>query len=217
MIAALFAVVAIAHAGAPLIVRLVQPTRRPTAAERDRLDRLCQTAGLDVRSVVVLETTDAKTAVALVRGLPGLRSLLVSDYLLEEVDDETLAASLAAQAGRARLGHLELRVGAVAGGGVVPVALLLGDLTVPLVADGLVALGVAALAVAALWFGRRLVYRADEYAADRTSPDAVIAALERHADLNDAPTDWGLRRSLTAMEPPIDDRIARFRADDGRS
>ena len=210
-LAALAVVVLVLFAGSPWLVRLLQSTRAPTDAERERLDRLCADAGLDPASVRVLRTADAKQAAAFLRGLPGRRHLFVADYLLAELDDERLRASLALQAGRARSLHLEGRTLVVAGTVGFAAALVLDVVSVPGVGDALVALGSLALGVLALWAGQRLVYRADAYAAARTSRETVEETIEAFADLNDAPMEWGRLAALRRMEPPLVRRIDRLR------
>ncbi|QPV64764.1 M48 family metalloprotease [Halosimplex litoreum] len=200
-----------AWAGSPWLVRLLQSTREPTAAERARLDRLCVDAGFDPRAVRILELADAKRAFAFARGLPGRRHLFVSDYLLAELDDESLRAYLALQAGRARAKHLEVRLAVAVGTVLAVLGPLLGVTEVPGVGNGIVALVALLGGLVGLWAGRRLVYRADDYAAARTSCEAVVATVERFADLNDAPMEWGRLIALRRMEPPLDSRIDRLR------
>ncbi|MFB6309041.1 MAG: hypothetical protein ABEH35_06905 [Haloarculaceae archaeon] len=197
----------------PWLVRFVQPTRAPTDEERRRIDRLSTVAGLEARGVRVLETEDAKTAAAVVRGLPGLRHLLVSDYLLSAADDDTLSAFLSLQAARARRWYLEARLAAtlVAFGG--PLALVWDVLSVPGVGTGTATLASATVGVAGLWFGRRLVFLADAEAADRTDPETVVATLEWFADVHDAPLERGRLQSLLKMEPSLADRIDRLGGD----
>ncbi|WP_459193407.1 M48 family metalloprotease [Halosimplex sp. J119] len=198
-------------AGSSWLIRLSQSTRAPSDAERERLDRLCADAGLDPRNVRVLEVADAKQAFAVVRGLPGRRHLFVTDYLLNEFDDDRLRAYLALQAGRARVMHLEARLAVVVGTFALAAGLVAGVLSVPGVDDGVAALGVLVAGAVGLWAGTRLVYRADAYAAARTSRDAVEATIQRFADLNDAPMEWGRIATLRQMEPSLNRRIERLR------
>jgi len=209
--AAVAVLLGVGWAGSPWLVRLLQSTREPTAAERDRLDRLCADAGFDPHAVWLLELADAKQAFAFVRGLPGRRHLFVSDYLLAELDDESLRAYLALQAGRARVNHLEIRLAVVVGAALVVLESLFGLFEVPGVATEWIALAGLAVGALGLWAGRRLVYRADDYAVARTNREAVEAAIERFADLNDAPMEWGRLTALRRMEPSLTSRIDRLR------
>jgi hypothetical protein len=201
-------------AGAPWLIRLVQTTRAPTDEERARLDSLCAEAGLDLAGVRVLETDGARQAYAVLRGLPGRRHLFVTDYLLAALDDERLRAYLAIQGERARLGHLAVKLVAVAGSLAGAVWLVTGG-SLPGVPDGVAAVAVLAVGAVALWLGQRLVYRADAAAAARTSPAAVAAAIERYADLNDVPMSWGRVAALRRMEPPLGRRLDRIGECDG--
>lgn len=207
VLAALLAVVWVCS---PWLIRVFQSTRAPTDAERERIARLCADAGLDPQSVRVLAVADAKQASAFVRGVPGRRHLFVSDYLLDKLDDDRLRGYLALQAGRARALHLEVRLAAV-----VTIALAAGLLTglvaVPGVAEGTLAALVLAAGGLGLWAGQRLVYRADAYAVERTSRETVEATIERYADLNDVPMEWGRLTALRRMEPPLTLRIDRLR------
>ncbi|WP_123535115.1 M48 family metalloprotease [Halosimplex salinum] len=205
------AVVLAVWVASPWLVRVLQSTRSPTAAERDRLDRLREDVELNVRGVRVLETADAKQAFAFARGVPGRRHLFVSDYLLAELDDDRLRAYLALKAGRLETRHLEARLAVVAGALSILVALFTGSVSVPGVGAGAAALVVVAAAAVALWAGQRLVYRADAAAVQRTSRDAVEAAIRRYADLNDAPLERGRVAALRRMEPSLSDRIDRLR------
>jgi STE24 endopeptidase len=210
-LAALLVVVLVVISGSPWLIRLLQTTRTPTDDERDRLDRVCADVGLDPVDVRVLGTGDAKQATAFLRGVPGRRHLFVTDYLLAELDDERLRASLALQAGRARSRHLEVRLVVVTATLGTAGGLLLGVVSVPGGSDGLVALAAVGVGVLSLWAGQRLVYRADADAAARTDREAVEAALETSADLNDAPMDWGRIAAIRRMEPPLVRRIDRLR------
>ncbi|WP_415379647.1 M48 family metalloprotease [Halosimplex sp. TS25] len=205
------ALLILAWAGSPWLIRLTQSTRAPTDAERERLDRLCADVGLDPRGVRVLEVADAKQAFAFVRGPPGRRHIFVTDYLLTELDDERLRGYLALQAGRARVMHLEARLAVVVGAIALAGALVAGLVSVPGVSDGVAALCVLTAGAVGLWAGTRLVYRADADAAGRTSSEAVESAIRRFADLNDAPMEWGRLATLRRMEPPLARRIDRLR------
>lgn len=205
------AVALAALAGSPWAVRLVQPTRAPTDAERERLGRLCEDVGFEPRAVRVLEVADAKQAFAFVRGVTGRRHLFVADHLLAELDDDRLRAYLALRAGRARVMHLEVRLAVVVGTVALAGALLAGLVSAPGVGDGAAALLVVAGGTVGLWAGQRLVHRADADAVERTSREAVEAAIRRFADLNDAPMEWGRLTAVRRMEPPLTRRIDRLR------
>lgn len=202
-------------AGAPVVVRVVQPNRAPDEAETERIDRGLERAGFEVAGLCVLETAESEQAFAVVRGPPGRRHLFVSDHLLSVADDDRLAAVLALQAGRARRYHLEVRL-------ALTLLVLLGILGpiwgfVP-VPDGLAwpVVGVTAVVgPVALWLGRRLVYRADDDAAERIGAAAVADAIESHAEAHDAPLSWPRRREVARMEPAPERRLRRLRESAG--
>jgi len=210
-VAVLFLSVVAVWVTSPWLVRLTRSTRSPTDAERERLARLCDEAGLDPHAVRVLDGADAKQAFALVRGPPRRRRLFVTDYLLDELDDGTLRASLALQAERVDRKHLEARLVLAVGTAVFALGPLLGVFSVPGVSDGTVALVALAGGLLGQWAGQCLVYQADIAAAEQTSCEAVESAIERYADLNDAPMEWGRLTALRRMEPSLDSRIARLR------
>lgn len=210
-VAVLVLLVLAVWATAPWLVRLTRSTRSPTDTERERLARLCDEAGMGPHRVRVLEGADAKQAFALLRGPPRRRQLFVTDYLLDELDDGTLRAYLALQAERVDRKHLEARLVVAVGTAVFALGPLLGVFSVPGVSDGAAALVALAGGLLGLWVGQCLVYRADTAAAEQTSREAVEAAIERYAELNDTPTEWGRLTVLRRMEPSLDDRIARLR------
>jgi STE24 endopeptidase len=211
LVAVLLLSVVAVWVSAPWLVRLTRSTRSPTDAERDRLDRLCDEAGMDPHGVRVLEGTGAKQAFALLRGPPRRRQLFVTDYLLDELDDGTLRAYLALQAERVDRKHLEARLVVAVGTAVFALGPLLGVFSVPDVSDGTVALVALAGGLLGQWAGQCLVYQADIAAVERTSREAVETAIERYADLDDAPMAWGRLTALRRMEPPLNRRIDRLR------
>ena len=196
-------------ASAPRLTRLVRSSRAPTAAERDRIEELRESADLDVADVVVLEATATRTAQAYVRGLPGRRTLFVTDYFLESLDDEAATAILAAEAGLADVWFLEYRTFAAA---------LVGGLI--LVGIGyrpgvwyLLFLGGVALVL--LWGGRQLRLRADEAAAARVGGEVLAIAIERVADLHDVQPGRGRTLNAFKMRPSLGRRIDRIRKQNG--
>ncbi|ELZ29220.1 HtpX protease-like protein [Halosimplex carlsbadense 2-9-1] len=210
-VAVLFLSVLAVWVTAPWLVRLTRSTRRPTEAERDRLGRLCDDAGLAPHAVRVLDGADAKQAFAVLRGPPRRRQLFVTDYLLDELDDGTLRAYLALQAERVDRKHLEARLAIAVGTTVFALGPLLGVFSVPGVSDAVVALVAVAAGLLGLWAGQWLVYQADTAAVERTSREAVERAIERYADLNDAPMEWGRLTGIRRMEPSLNSRVDRLR------
>jgi len=203
-VVALAVFVGTAYAAAPWYIPLVRSTRRPDGDVADRLDRLRDEAGLDVRDTRVLETGDAETASAVVRGPPGYRRLFVTDAFLGGFDDDTATALLAVQAGRGRARVLLRLVGTL----VAVVTVLLLALDGPLLV--LSAAALAALPVG-LWLTRRGMAAADDYAAGRVGTETLAVALERYADFHNLEPSRRRLPNPLSKTPPLGDRIDRLR------
>jgi len=200
-------VVAVFVYASPWALPLVRATTTPSGATADRLAALRSRAGLDVRDVVVLDTDDAETASAHVRGPPGYRRLFVTSTFLDAFDDDVAAALLAVQTGRVDAHVLERRVGSVVVAAVPLVAAVTGaGPRWPL-------LGLSAAAVAVgFWLTRRGVRAADDRAAERVGTDVVADAFERYAESHAMePSRRRVPNPLSATVP-LGDRIDRLRA-----
>lgn len=189
----------------PWLIAALRSTRSLTDAEMERITRLREQAGLSVRDVRVLETGDAATPTAQVRGPPGYRRLFVSDAFLDRFDDETAGALLAVQAGRIREHVHAWRVGTLLGAGVL-LSVVFGVVSLfPAVIAGFGALLIG------LWLTRRRIRDADDYALERTSVEALVSAFERYAAAH------GMEPSRRRFPNPLSanvalgDRIDRFR------
>lgn len=206
---AIAAGVVVLVAAQPHIVRLQHPTREPTNGERERLDSL-EAIDLHYTGVTVSELADAETAWLGLLGLPGRRHLHVTDYLLDQCDDDELRALLATNAGHAGRHWQEWRLVAVLVGVVAIVAGLLrwpdlsGTAALLAVLAGLTAL------IVGNWWGRRIVFRADEAAAEAVGPETVANALQRYADLNDADYEWNRLVGTLRMQPSLPERLERL-------
>ena len=187
---------------------------------RERIERLCAEAGYSPQGISLLEGESTKTANALVAGtLPRRRYVFLTDYLLEECDDDELQAILAHEFGHVVDRHLwqrgALTVAVIGGWALVAQRVAFGWLEatfgfvgyfVPLI--GLYVLyRVFLLGALARW----QEFRADAYAARTVGREATIAALETLADANDVRLEAGLLYSLATHHPPIADRIAALR------
>ena len=195
--------VAVLYVASPWLVALTQSVRTPTDAERARLDRLCTRAGATGYRLRVLDRSDEQAATAFVRGPPGARHLYVTDYLLAELDDDAVAATLAVTVANER--HTAYRLGVVGVGGAGLLAAIAGGYPVG-------ALGLLVVApLLAYGFGRRLVFRADDRAAARVGSRTVADSLDRTADLHDASLDAGLLARVGSLRPSLGQRIDRLR------
>lgn len=189
----------------PYVVRLMHPTRPPTTDERARVESLAADVDASFHAVRVSELADAETAWIDVRGLPGRRHLHVSDYLLDELDDEALRALVASTGERARRNLLEARF--------VPLTVILAVAAGLLAADpsflSIVVVPVAVVGVVvSLLASRRIVFAADAAVAERVGADAFAAALRRCTDLNDADYDYGWLKSFFTGAPSLPRRLA---------
>lgn len=161
--------------GSPLQVVLGRRTRRPTGAERERIDTALDRANVTVRRVRVMPTSGGSAQVV-VCGVPGWRYLFLTDAVLDEFDEGGVSA-LVAIAGS----HADRYLPAV---WFATFGLVAGTISW--------ALGTPLLAIGVGWaaaneFARLVSYRGDAAAADRSGldPTALSAALERVATLHD--------------------------------
>lgn len=192
--------------GPVLANRQFRSARSPTDAERDRIDSLRSWAELDVDVVYVVDTVGENSVDVAVRGPPGRRFLFVTDYVLEELDDEVAAALFAAEAGRTESYYGLVR--AVAIGIVLGVLAATFVLLIPF-GPGIVV--ILAIGLIAFWIGRQLQYRADRIAARRVGSELLADAFERIADINGVEPERGSWKTVFEIQPPLGDRIARLR------
>ncbi|MDS0279482.1 peptidase [Halomicroarcula sp. S1AR25-4] len=206
LVAGLAAFVVVLYFGAPWYVPLLRSTRRPDDETGDRLERLRSRAGLDVRDTRILETGDAETANAIVRGPPGYRRLFVSDAFRDAFDDDTATALLAVQAGRVDANVLTRLLGTVVAMAVLLLLSLDGPM-LPLLA------GAVGTLLCGLWFTRRGVDAADEYAAERVGNETLAVALERYASFHSLEPSRRRIPNPLSKSPTLGDRIDRLRED----
>jgi len=201
-----FGVFLIAAIVAPVVLLSVRETREPTADERDQLAGLAEAADYELGTVAVVETVGEHSVELSIRGPPGRRWLLVTDYVLEELDSETATALLAAEAGRSRLFYMEYR--ALAAATVIAIATGMFGGLIPF-SDGLFVLAVAALAM--FWGGRQLQFSADSLAAGQVGPESLATAFETVAALRGVEPQAATWRTWFEVQPPLGQRIDRLR------
>ena len=190
----------------PLLLLRFRDARPPTAPERGIVDDLLIASEFTPAAYRVVETIGEHSITLSIRGPPGRRYLIVSDYVIQELDSDTAAALLAAEAERARLFYLEYRI--VAAGSVLGIAtaMFAGWLSF---SDGLFILAVAALAL--FWIGRQFQFRADRNAADRIGGDELADAFEYVADLRGVTPEQASWTTWVEIQPPLGQRITRLR------
>jgi hypothetical protein len=189
--------------------------RAPTTEERERLDALRETAGLDVdriaietRSGAVDGGEDAVGPIDVgVRGPPRRRVLLLTESVLEDLDEDVAIGLFAAEAGRVETYYGEFRAVAIAA--VLTILAAVVTVTVPFQA-GFAAL--VAVGLVAFWVGRRVQYAADARAADAVGAERVADAFERIAAVRGVEPETGDWSTWFEVQPPLGDRIAALRA-----
>jgi len=192
---------------APLLALSFRDYREPTAAERDRLDELTVVVDYDTDRVRIIETDGTQSVDVSIRGLPGRRLLLLSDYVVDGVDEGTVAALIAAEHARSRHFYIEYR--AVAAASVIGIATAMFGGLIEF-SDGLFVLAVAALGL--FWVGRRLQFRADRVAADRVGENELADAFETVAALRGVEPETATWRTWFEVQPPLGQRIDRLRS-----
>ena len=191
---------------APWLIAVLRSTSTPTGDTADRVQRLCDRAGLSVRDVRILDSENEQTADTLVRGPPTYRRLFVTSTFLDAFDDDAATALLAIEAGQLRTHVFEIKVGTVLVAGITLVASVIG--TGPrwpllVLSFGSVLIG--------FWLARRQIRVADEYAAQRVGRTTVSDTLSEYADLHALePTRRRIPNPLS-IKVALGDRINRLR------
>jgi len=180
--------------------------REPTDPERAGLNALREAADLDVDRVAIVETNGDDSIEVAVRGPPRRRVLFVTDYVLDELDEDVAVGLLAAEAGRVETYYGEFRAIAVA----VVLAILAAIIATVVPFDtGFASL--VAVGVAAFWVGRRVQYAADDRAADAVGAGVVADAFERVSAIRGVDPETGDWSTWFEVQPPLGDRIAALR------
>jgi Zn-dependent protease with chaperone function len=206
-------------AAMPLVAVRLMPTRPLEGPRRGRLDALVERAGGRIRELRVLDTRSQKLANALVMGpVPRLRYVIVTDYLLETLQEDEVEAVVAHELGHARQHHVLVKLGALLAFAVVvgvglaagrPLFRALGPM--PVVVAVPLLLMVALLLVQG-GLGLVLERKADDYAARLVGVDPMIRGLERLAEVNLLKRRTGPLWNLLTHHPGIAQRIERLRA-----
>lgn len=204
----------------PLLISLSMGTSPIDPSLKQRLLSLCRDQGLRVRDVKVLKGKAVKSGNALIAGLlPGMKYILLTDYLVEKLDEEELLAVVAHEVGHGKKHHLLMKM-AVPFAAIVPLAGVVGLLValdasretillVSLVGTPIVTIGAVTLLHGVL--GLRMEKSADDFASEVVGPRPMIGALEKLADMNTAKRDTGRFFNLITQHPNIDERIGRIR------
>lgn len=190
----------------PLLLGRLRDARPPTDDERDVLDDLLVHVDLSLSGIDVVDTVGDRSIQTSVRGFPGRRRLVVTDYVIRELDGDVARALLAAEAARTRLLYMEYRI--VAAAAILGLATAMFSGLVDF-GDGLFLLAIGALVL--FWIGRQLQYRADARAADRVGAETLADAFEHVAAVKGIELDDGGWRTWVEVQPPLGRRIGRLR------
>jgi Zn-dependent protease with chaperone function len=203
---------------APLLAVRLMPTRALEEPLRSRLDELLRRGGVRVRGVRVLDTRGQKVANALIMGpVPRLRYILVTDHLLQSLEQDEVEAIVAHEMGHAKQHHLLVKLGALVALAVVPLAALaLGGRLLAGVDPMVVVLAAPVLLLVAVLLvqgglGLLLERKADEYAARLVGVDPTVRALDKLADSNMLKRRTGALWNLATHHPGIAQRVERLR------
>ena len=150
--------------------------------------------------------------------VPRLRYVLVTDHLLESLDQDELEAVVAHELGHAKQHHVLVKLGALlllavaVGVGVALGSPLLRSVNPTVLVLVLPVLLVLALLLVQGGLGLVLERRADEYAAGLVGVDPTVRGLERVAEANLLKRRTGLLWNLLTHHPGVAQRVERLRA-----
>jgi STE24 endopeptidase len=199
---------------APLLLVALRARRLPPECEQ-RFQRLASQLGVRVRGFRELPARRQRQANALqVGGLPGVRYIAITDYLLDNFDPEQADAIVAHELGHAAHHHLLKKAGAwlLTWAGLQALLLVpLRSVRSPSLLAASPLLLVAALLVVHGVLGVRLEQQADDVASRLVGAQPMIGALERLGDLNHAKRSTSRAWNLLTQHPGLDQRIARAR------
>lgn len=175
----------------PLLMRRVWTVvPMPAGSLRDRLERMCARIGLGCRGIMIWKSDGMMINAAVMGVVRPVRYILLSDGLLESMNDRQVEAVLGHEAGHVRQRHIEYfllfaLVATLAVSGVAEAALHL----FPVMSAGAVEAvgGAATLVIWGLGFGfisRRFEREADLFGAASITPDLETCTLpcRVHAD-----------------------------------
>jgi Zn-dependent protease with chaperone function len=198
-------------------------TKSLPAPVRERLGHLADQVGVRVRDFRLLKGRSRKVANAAQFGmLPGLRYIIITDYLADHLDDKQLDAVIAHELGHARRHHLLIKLGSVfLIWGLLEVLVIgIGHATghgplAAVVAPVVLVIPIGMILIQGI-VGVRLEEAADDTAAEYVGPAELAQALHKLAELNDTKKDTGRAWSLITQHPGIQARINRLNAPPGR-
>lgn len=167
---------------APVMLRYIWATERlPDGPLRKRFERTCERIGLRYREILLWHTHGMAVNAAVMGFVAPLRYIMVSDALLETMDDEEIEAVFGHEAGHVRHWHLPyFGVFAIvsmyiAGGATILAQTAYELLKIPIDPGVLQLVGLASLLVMWLfgfsWLSRKFERQADLYGVRCVTPD----------------------------------------------
>lgn len=202
-----------------LLVRILRTSPLPEGPLRARLELLASRAGVRIAKVLVWNTGNSMANAMVTGVLPRFRYVLISDFLLESLDDEHIEAVFAHELGHVVHRHLAWYLPFV-----VSMAVLTGWLDFPLryiraKLPGPVMLGdalelvvgvVALIGIFLLWgmLSRRFERQADVFAA-RSLGEVTAPARVESQEEGEIPGDM---REEPVRRPPLKSVVAMFGA-----
>ena len=198
----------------PLTVRIVAPQVASDAVSL-RVQQLAAEAHVKMRRPRIVRSRERRLANALQVGwLPGLKYILIYDYLVDEMSAPQLDAIIAHELAHARLRHVTFRT-LISWILITAAALILVDV-VSGWQNEIVTLGGFAVVLLAGRYLRSLALRqetaADDFAARIAGPPALASALERLTELNALSANTSAKWDRQVGHPGMAKRIARLRA-----
>ncbi len=198
----------------------------------NRLHQLAEEAEIDYRNIAILQTRSHKLANAWVAGIvPQWRSVFVTDYLLDHLRSDEIAAIFAHELGHVKHRHLLKQVAYIVlgfGGHLLLARLNIFFLDffpgIPQWLYWLLLMGVHSgvmvffVQFSLMRFWHRMEFEADAYAVDLTGEPAVfLQALRKLIQLNDAPEDLDTFNEMLSTHPNFKARTAAIeQMSDGR-
>ncbi|HEY4332056.1 MAG TPA: M48 family metalloprotease [Ilumatobacteraceae bacterium] len=200
----------------PLLVARVL-TQPMSKEHRRRLQELASDMGVRVHDFRVLKGRSQKVGNAFQIGtLPGLRYVVVTDYLTDHLTERELDAVVAHELGHARRHHGLIKMGTSLGLLAILelAAVAAGSNHHSAPAAGLAIAGVVVFPVALILVrglvGVRLERAADDAAAAEVGSEDLADALRKLGEVNDTKFDTGRAWSIFTQHPGIDTRLARL-------
>jgi Zn-dependent protease with chaperone function len=202
---------------APVAARIAGPRALPADIQA-RLSSLSAAMGVRVHGRMVPARSRREANARQVGWLPGLRYVLVTDYLLDELAPAEIDAMLAHELAHSRRRHAIARQ-AIACVFAFPAGLLLTSLVAHMsgaLTWGLIALCFAIGAGFTRLFGPLAIRQelaADDLAAAVVGPASLAAALARLTELNEIKRETSLTWDRKVGHPAMSMRLAHLRSD----